>query len=175
MCLFGLGCITDATINSEAGFNEFFWPQAIRGFSLMFCFLPITSLTFATLNTENIQTASGLYNLMRNLGGAIGLAVTNTLLQNWTKRSYLNFRDTIDEAHDSANNALKLIEDNLYSFDYADSLSGAIKTLYHLAQREAYVITFNQVFVAISFLFFASILLMPLVDKVDFNKKNQEH
>ena len=45
----------------------------------MYCFLPINSLALGTLPPEEVKNASGLYNLTRNLGGAIGLAVANTL------------------------------------------------------------------------------------------------
>ena len=171
--LFGLGCAMNFNITNESGFNEFFWPQAIRGFSLMFCFLPITSLTFATLSKDEIQTASGLYNLMRNLGGAIGLAVTNTWLQNWTKRSYADLRGYVDSSSDLAINAINSMQQNLASFDYADPNLGALASIYKIAQRESYIITFNQTFIAISLLFFVSILLMPLIEKVDLNKKDE--
>lgn len=172
MFLFGLGCYMNTNITYESGFEEFFWPQAVRGFSLMLCFLPITSLTFATLNTEDVYTASGLYNLMRNLGGAIGLAITNTLLQNWTKRNYSHLTDKIDDSHYMANNIYNLIKSSLTDFNYVDPGSGALKIITQLAEREAYVITFNQVFYVISLLFFASILLMPMVQKLDLSKKD---
>jgi DHA2 family multidrug resistance protein len=170
LLMFGIGTFLNYNITYESGFNEFFWPQAIRGFSLMFCFLPITTLTLGTLPPEEVQTASGLYNLMRNLGGAIGLAITNTWLQNWTKSNYLNFRNVIDHTNPTSNEAITLYQQNLTSFDYADPAIGGIKMLYELAQREAYIITFNQVLVWISFLFFISIVLMPLVKKVDPNQ-----
>ncbi len=172
MFLFGLGCYMNTNITYESGFDEFFLPQAVRGFSLMLCFLPITSLTFATLNTEEVHTASGLYNLMRNLGGAIGLAVTNTLLQDWTKRNYSHLRDNVNYNNDAANYTYNLIESNLTSVDYVEPGSAAIKMITQLAEREAYIITFNQVFFIIALLFFASVLLMPIVQKLDLNKKD---
>ncbi len=170
MFLFGVGCFLNFNITNDASFEEFFLPQAIRGFSLMLCFLPITSLTFATLNKAQVQTASGLYNLMRNLGGAIGLAISNTWLQNWTKNNYVHFRDNINETNNMVVDQLNLLEQNFIDFNYADATSAAIKYMYQLAQREAYIITFNQVFVYISLLFFASLLLMPILKKVDVNQ-----
>jgi DHA2 family multidrug resistance protein len=91
-------------------------------------------------------------------------------LQNWTKSNYLNFRNVIDHTNPTSNEAITLYQQNLTSFDYADPAIGGIKMLYELAQREAYIITFNQVLVWISFLFFISIVLMPLVKKVDPNQ-----
>jgi len=168
--LFGVGSFMNFNITNDSTFNEFFLPQAVRGFSLMFCFLPITSLAFATLPTNEVQTASGLYNLMRNLGGAIGLAVSNTWLQNWTKENYLHFRENIDATNSIAGDTIVLLQQNLSSFNYVDPALGAIKSIYQLAQREAYIITFNQVFTHVAIIFFAGMLLMPLIKKVDLNK-----
>ena len=132
-------------------------------------FLPITSLAFATLPPEEIQTASGLYNLMRNLGGAIGLAITNSSLQNWTKRNYLQFRENIDSTNSSAGEAISLFENNFSSHNYFDPAMAAVKSLYQMALREAYIITFNQVFTHVAFLFFAGVLIMPFIKKLNSN------
>ena len=170
--LFGVSCFINRNISYDSGFNEFFIPQALRGFSLMFCFLPITTLTFATLDKESVQTASGLYNLMRNLGGAIGLAVSNNWLQDWTKSYYSHLRDHVDHTSNLVSERIGFLEYTLAEYNYVDVVSGSIKMLYQLAQREAYIITFNQVFFAIGLLFFLSILLMPFVSKVDLNESD---
>lgn len=177
MFLFGISCFMCHDINYDYGFDEFFWPQALRGFSLMFCFVPITSLTFATLEKEAIQTASGLYNLMRNLGGAIGLAISNTWLQSWTKNNYSHLRANVDHTNDLANSILDNMQNNLTEFNYFDPIAGSIKFLYQLAQREASILTFEQVFIAIGILFFISLLFMPWINKVDFKKieNNEGH
>jgi DHA2 family multidrug resistance protein len=57
------------------------WQQATRGVAFMFCLLPTTSLALGAFPPTEVANASGLFNLMRNLGGAIGLAVIATLIQ----------------------------------------------------------------------------------------------
>jgi DHA2 family multidrug resistance protein len=52
-----------------------FWPQVIRGVAIMFCLLPPTRLALGALSETQVPDASGLFNLMRNLGGAIGVAL----------------------------------------------------------------------------------------------------
>jgi DHA2 family multidrug resistance protein len=175
LTLFGVGCFMNFNITHDSGFDEFFWPQAVRGFSLMFCFLPITSLAFATLPKEEVQTASGLYNLMRNLGGAIGLAVTNSWLQNLTKSNYLHFRENVDATNSIAADTLNLLEQNFISHNYAEPAMAAIKSIYLMAQREAYIITFNQVLTYVAFLFFSGVLIMPLIRKLDENSKSNDN
>ena len=57
-----------------------FWPQVIRGVAIMFCLLPPTRLALGHLAPSRVPDASGLFNLMRNLGGAIGLALIDTVI-----------------------------------------------------------------------------------------------
>ena len=57
-----------------------FWPQVIRGLAIMFCLLPPTRLALGALDASRVPDASGLFNLMRNLGGAIGLALIDTVI-----------------------------------------------------------------------------------------------
>ena len=57
-----------------------FWPQVVRGLAIMFCLLPPTRLALGALAPERVPDASGLFNLMRNLGGAIGLALIDTVI-----------------------------------------------------------------------------------------------
>src|SRR5712672_2976516 len=74
----GLGC--SAFESRVADFDEMFWPQVLRGFAAMFCLLPPTRLALETLPHKQVPDASGLFNMMRNLGGAVGIALIDTIL-----------------------------------------------------------------------------------------------
>jgi MFS transporter, DHA2 family, multidrug resistance protein len=74
----GLGC--SAFQSRVADFDEMFWPQVLRGVAIMFCLLPPTRLALGALTAPQVPDASGLFNLMRNLGGAIGIALIDTIL-----------------------------------------------------------------------------------------------
>lgn len=76
---FGTALGWNGHLTSEVGFDEVFWPQVMRGASLMLCVTPVTRLALGTLPREAVSNASSLYSLMRNLGGAIGIALTSTL------------------------------------------------------------------------------------------------
>jgi DHA2 family multidrug resistance protein len=78
--LFALGLGLSAFESRVADFDEMFWPQVIRGFAAMFCLLPPTRLTLETLPHKQVPDASGLFNMMRNLGGAVGIALIDTVL-----------------------------------------------------------------------------------------------
>ena len=57
-----------------------FWPIILTGAGVSLIFVPLATSTMGTLRNEEIGNASGLYNLMRNVGGSIGISVVNTLL-----------------------------------------------------------------------------------------------
>ncbi len=74
----GLGLSTAATRLTD--FDGMFWPQVARGFAIMFCILPPTQLALGQLPKPLVADASGLFNMMRNLGGAIGIALIDTIV-----------------------------------------------------------------------------------------------
>jgi MFS transporter, DHA2 family, multidrug resistance protein len=74
----GLGLSTNQTRTTD--FHEMFWPQLVRGAAIMFCILPPTQLALGQLAKDRVADASGLFNMMRNLGGAIGIAVIDTVV-----------------------------------------------------------------------------------------------
>jgi DHA2 family multidrug resistance protein len=64
----------------QMAFNTAVWPRVILGIGLAFTFVPLTTVTFATIPREAMGNATGLYNLMRNIGGSAGIAAVTTLL-----------------------------------------------------------------------------------------------
>ena len=74
----GLGLSAVQTMQTD--YDAMFWPQILRGAAIMFCLLPPTRLALGQLSAADVPDASGLFNLMRNLGGAIGLALIDTVM-----------------------------------------------------------------------------------------------
>ena len=77
---FGIGLGMSCAETTGSDFEQMFWPQVVRGCATMFCILPPTRLAMALLSKAQIPDASGLFNMMRNLGGAIGIAVIDTII-----------------------------------------------------------------------------------------------
>jgi DHA2 family multidrug resistance protein len=168
--LFSLGSWINGQLTAESGYWEFFVPQAIRGSALMLCFLPINTLTLGLLPMEEVKNASGLYNLMRNLGGAIGLAVANTQMQYLTKAHYASLRESVTATAAPVQELLFGLEQTMQNALVAEPQAAALKKLTALAMREAEVMTFNNLFQTISFIFFASLCVAPFLKKVDAKK-----
>jgi DHA2 family multidrug resistance protein len=64
----------------DIGPFSLFWPIILTGAGVSLIFVPLATSTMGTLRNEEIGNASGLYNLMRNVGGSIGISIVNTLL-----------------------------------------------------------------------------------------------
>jgi len=69
-----------ANINLQVSQLTVIWPSVINGIAISFIFVPLTTATMSQLGQAQIGNASGLYNLMRNLGGSIGIAFVTTML-----------------------------------------------------------------------------------------------
>jgi DHA2 family multidrug resistance protein len=78
--LFGIGLALSYFQTWETDFDQMLWPQVIRGVAIMFCLLPPTRIALGHLPPGRVPNASGLFNLMRNLGGAIGIALIDTVI-----------------------------------------------------------------------------------------------
>lgn len=78
--LFAIGLGMSMTQTPQSDGDAMFWPQVIRGIAIMFCLLPPTRLALGGLDLKRVPDASGMFNLMRNLGGAIGLALIDTVI-----------------------------------------------------------------------------------------------
>ncbi len=78
--LFGVGLAMSAGQTADTDFHEMIAPQLVRGVAIMFCLLPPTRLALGGLAQAQVPDGSALFNLMRNLGGAIGLALIDTVI-----------------------------------------------------------------------------------------------
>ena len=78
--LFGVGLGMSAFQGVGTDFDGMFWPQVVRGIAMMLCLLPSTRIALGHLPAAIVPDASGLFNLMRNLGGAVGLALIDSVI-----------------------------------------------------------------------------------------------
>jgi DHA2 family multidrug resistance protein len=78
--LFGAASLWFGQVNLSIGQWTFLWAILISGFGSGCVFVPLSTTSMAFLKNEEIGNASGLYNLMRNIGGSIGISVVNTIV-----------------------------------------------------------------------------------------------
>ena len=78
--LFAIGLLMSTRQTAQADFHAMILPQIVRGAAIMFCLLPPTRMALGRLPKTLVADGSGLFNLMRNLGGAVGLALIDTVI-----------------------------------------------------------------------------------------------
>jgi MFS transporter, DHA2 family, multidrug resistance protein len=82
--LFLLSMYQLATLTFDAGAHDMFWPLIFRGVGLGLIFVPLTNATMADLGDKDLAQGTGMFNLTRQLGGSMGIAIMATLLSRFT-------------------------------------------------------------------------------------------
>ena len=152
-------------ITWEWGFDQLFWPQVIRGIGLMFCIVPNNTLALGTLPPDQLKNASGLYNLMRNLGGALGLAAINTVLINRMDFHKSRLREFFVHGREATDQAIAGLQAHIGQIPGIDTSLATVKELYGLMTRDATVMAFADCFFVLTLCFGAMLLTMPLMRK----------
>jgi DHA2 family multidrug resistance protein len=156
--LFALGTYEMHYVTKDWDFWELFWPQVFRGIGLMSAIIPITNAALGTLPLERVKNASGLFNLMRNLGGAIGLAAINTVINDRMDLHLTRLHDAANWARGPATDMLATLTARFHDFG-SNAQGMALKQMSLMARREATVMSFSDIFLMITVLFVALAVL----------------
>src|SRR5271167_4290092 len=95
LLLFAFSLWLSSHLTTQWGFAELFWPQIVRGLAVMLCIVPSVGMALSSFQGAELRYASGLFNLMRNLGGAIGIAVVSTWLQDGARTQAARFGESL--------------------------------------------------------------------------------
>ena len=160
----GLGMSAQQTITTD--YNDMLIPQIVRGVAFMFCLLPPTRLALGALPVEKVPDASGLFNLMRNLGGAIGLALIDTVVYG---RSPGHGKALA--ARLAAGDQTAAAQIGIPLTDYLEGLANGIDAKTEIAvraavERAAVAIAINEAWILIAALTIAALLAVPLCRRV---------
>ena len=159
---FAVGTWQATYITKDWDFYELLFPQIWRGFSLMLCMVPINNLSLGTMPPERMKNASGLFNLMRNLGGAVGLAMINTTLDNRMDLHLARLHEVVVWGRQAAEDALASLIAAMADRG-SDAELAATSKLAELVRREATVMALSDVFFVLTLLFAATAVLVPLM------------
>ena len=163
--LFALGLGLSAFQSRVADFDEMFWPQVLRGIAIMFCLLPPTRLALGTLTAAQVPDASGLFNLMRNLGGAIGIALIDTILYGRTVGHGLALRDRLLAGDVTAAQAIGL-DVQLFLHRPPDVSDAAVEAYVRpMVERAAFAISVNEAWTLLAIVALFGLLLVPFAGK----------
>ncbi|GLS43466.1 DHA2 family efflux MFS transporter permease subunit [Methylobacterium brachythecii] len=151
---FALGTWIVTGMTKDWDFWELLWPQVLRGCSLMLCMIPINNVALGTLPPERMKNASGLFNLTRNLGGAVGLALINTVLNDRWDLHLARLHERVTWANAAAMERMESLRQGFSSFgSAADAM--AISSMNAQVRIQGIVMAFEDVFLVLTVLFLA--------------------
>jgi DHA2 family multidrug resistance protein len=169
---FGLTTFYFGRVTLDISPTTLLLPILITGFALSFVFVPISTSAYGTLSNEQIGNASGLFNLMRNVGGSIGISVAQTLL---TRRQDVHQNEILNYVPSSGanyENAIKGAQGALRGYfgpanvGSASDGGPAAATLYQQLQQQSLLWSFVDVFRWLSLLCFVCVAVVWLLKKV---------
>jgi MFS transporter, DHA2 family, multidrug resistance protein len=162
---FGIGGVTLlwlSQLSLQAGYWDIFWPQLFQGVGMSLTFVPLTTVAMDKIPRERMGNATSLFNLMRNIGGSIGIATTGTMLVR-TRQTVTATLGTHVSAYDATTQGVFMQMRAAFMAAGADittATSRAYAALFGMLQRQAAMVAFVEIFQLLGFLFLA---LIPLV------------
>jgi DHA2 family multidrug resistance protein len=163
--LFGAGLLANGFTTPTSDFDQLFWPQVMRGLAMMFCLLPCTRCALEHWQPHEVAEASGLFNLMRNLGGAIGIAAIDTILTERTEGHVTHLVARL-QAGDPAAAGLVGLPVRLFHNHAMGPVDPVTRTLIEpMVRRAALTQSCNEAWLVLGVLFLAALLLVPVMGK----------
>ena len=149
-------------LNLNAGYWNIFWPQFIQGVSMALIFVPLTTATMAPIAREEMGNATSLFNLLRNVGGSAGIAVSNTYLFRRQQMHTSLLVGHVSPYSLHANAILQALRGALTAkgSDAVTALHQAYGMMWGMVERQAAMISFVDTFRLMGLIF---LLMLPLL------------
>jgi DHA2 family multidrug resistance protein len=149
-------------LDRSAGYWDFFWPQLEMGLSLGLVFVPLTTITMSGIAKEKMGNATSLFNLVRNLGGSIGISAVQTMEVRLQQTNTNVLGAHVNPFSTAARNMMNMMEGMMVSRggDAVAAAQQARAMVFGLVQREAAMISYNTIFKSLGILFIA---LLPFI------------
>jgi DHA2 family multidrug resistance protein len=146
----------------DAGYWDLFWPQFVQGISLGLLFVPLTTITMARISNERMGNATSLFNLMRNIGGSIGIATTTTVLERHNQLHSTYLGEHVTRFHESSRAVLESLQRGFESLgsDSYTATQRAYAALHGMISQQAAMLSFIDAFRLLALIF---VVLTPLV------------
>jgi MFS transporter, DHA2 family, multidrug resistance protein len=164
--LFAASNFMNIYMTTDYGSDQLFWPNVIRAIGQALAFAPLSAVATAGIEAENAGSASALFNMMRNLGGAIGIAVLQTFLskrEQYHSNVVTQSVSMFEQATRTRIQALTQYFVNHGVLDLADASHRAVVAIGLIVQKQAFVLAFSDTFyllgVTLIFALMATLLL----------------
>jgi len=149
-------------LNLGLGYWDIFWPQFIQGLSLAFLFVPLTTVTMDPISKEQMGNATSIFNLMRNLGGSMGIAAAATMSERW-QQGDTNVLGAHFNLYDyGSQQMMRRLQQGFIAAgsDPVTALQRAYAAAFGMVERQAAMLAYNKVFLVLSMLF---LIMIPFL------------
>ncbi len=163
--LFAVGLWLSAGQDGGTDYDAMVWPQIVRGAAIMLCLLPPTRLALGSIPLARVPDASGLFNLMRNLGGAVGLALIDSVIYGRSQVIANGIRQSL-----LAGDATTAVRIGIPLQRFLDRGTAPLDAetqavLTHLVERAALVGAINEAWMLIAVLTLMAVAAVPFVGR----------
>ena len=159
--VFALGLWMFSFVTPQWGFWELFAPQTVRGFAILLCIVPSVGMALNGVAPNEVRYASGLFNLMRNLGGAVGIALANTWLGDFARLHALRLQESLIPGPTEGLMSGLAAYAGRASPDAGHAFNLAQATMSRVLGREAVTLAFADVYRLMAWCFVAALLIVP--------------
>ncbi|RXZ38646.1 DHA2 family efflux MFS transporter permease subunit [Oxalobacteraceae bacterium CAVE-383] len=145
---FAASCMLNIEITAQSTGPDFTWSQILRGFGLVFCMMPLNQASMAAVPSEESGDAAGLYNMARNIGGSIGLALLGTFIDRRSNMHTSILREAITANSLATQERIAGGAANLFQ-RHGDMAYAQLQSAGQLALqtvRQGFVITYGEAF-----------------------------
>ncbi|NJM49325.1 MAG: multidrug efflux MFS transporter [Alkalinema sp. RU_4_3] len=148
LSLFGVSCFMNSTMSYQTGVEQLMWSQIVRACGQPFVMIPLSTVATAGIEPKQVGSASSLFNMGRNLGGSIGIAILGTLLSMREKFHSNRLGESISLANPLTRDRLDHLTQSFLtqSGDPIAAQNQAMAVLDRLVRREANVMAYNDCF-----------------------------
>jgi DHA2 family multidrug resistance protein len=160
---FDMGSWQMTWITRDYDFYELLLPQILRGIGMMLAMVPTNNIALGTLPPDRVKNASGIFNLTRNLGGALGLAVINQVLNERTDHHISRLHDRVHWGNTTATETLNMLMQKFQGLGDASLM--AMKQLSQIVHRQAVVMGYGDAFFMLTVFYFCLSFTVLLLKK----------
>jgi DHA2 family multidrug resistance protein len=162
LVLAGLTMLRFSHLSLSAGYWDFFWPQFVQGLSLGMMFVPLTTISMGLIPKEQMGNATSIFNLLRNVGGSIGIAIATTLVARNIQTNTNNLASHITPYDPKTRVMMDSITRGMMTHGSPAHTAAqqGYAAMAGMVQKQATILAFVEVFRVLGLIFF---LMVPLV------------
>ncbi|WP_369788434.1 DHA2 family efflux MFS transporter permease subunit [Rouxiella sp. WC2420] len=146
--LFAVSCFLDISLTAQSTGDDFFWSQLLRGAGQIMAMMPLNQASMAAVNDDEVADAAGIYNMMRNLGGSVGLAVLGIFIDRQRKMHDDVIRESVTANSPLAESRISASTGQFFSQsgDLVHAKMQAMGQLANEISQQALVMTYSEAF-----------------------------